>query len=214
MDDFKLISVLGRGHFGKVILVQHQKNRLYYAIKALKKADIISRDEVDSLLAEKRIFEAVNAVRHPFLVNLFSCFQTPVKIVKCKKLPPPFFKKWNKFVINLCFFCIGTCLFCDGIRFGGRLDGKVARFFHSLWWTFSHSMNDPSNWSILFEISDIFYKFCKQKFNFFYCHLQFRHNCLNSLLYFYNHPQISYLDLSRHQLRFLTFHQYFCICQF
>ncbi|OQV25171.1 Serine/threonine-protein kinase N2 [Hypsibius exemplaris] len=77
MEDFKLLSVLGRGHFGKVILVQHHKNHLYYAIKALKKADILSRDEIDSLMAEKRIFEAVNAVRHPFLVNLFSCFQTP-----------------------------------------------------------------------------------------------------------------------------------------
>uniref|UniRef100_A0A8C7UNL3 protein kinase C n=1 Tax=Oncorhynchus mykiss TaxID=8022 RepID=A0A8C7UNL3_ONCMY len=29
-----------------------------------------------SLMCEKRIFEAVNSVRHPFLVNLFACFQT------------------------------------------------------------------------------------------------------------------------------------------
>ena len=73
-----MISVLGRGHFGKVILSQHQRTGAYFAIKALKKADIISRDEIDSLLAEKRIFEVVNAVRHPFLVNLFACFQTQV----------------------------------------------------------------------------------------------------------------------------------------
>lgn len=50
----------------------------YFAIKALKKGDIIARDEVESLLSEKRIFEVANTMRHPFLVNLFACFQTEV----------------------------------------------------------------------------------------------------------------------------------------
>jgi len=76
LDNFRLISVLGRGHFGKVILGQYKTTSEYFAIKALKKADIITRDEVESLLAEKRIFEVANSNRHPFLVNLFSCFQT------------------------------------------------------------------------------------------------------------------------------------------
>ncbi|XP_055688838.1 serine/threonine-protein kinase N isoform X4 [Lutzomyia longipalpis] len=76
MDSFKLLSVLGRGHFGKVILSQYRNTGEYFAIKALKKGDIISRDEVESLLSEKRIFEVANAMRHPFLVNLFACFQT------------------------------------------------------------------------------------------------------------------------------------------
>ncbi|XP_030387933.1 serine/threonine-protein kinase N isoform X1 [Scaptodrosophila lebanonensis] len=76
MDNFRLLSVLGRGHFGKVILAQLRTNQQYYAIKALKKGDIIARDEVESLLSEKRIFEVANAMRHPFLVNLYSCFQT------------------------------------------------------------------------------------------------------------------------------------------
>lgn len=78
MDQFRLISVLGRGHFGKVILGQYKNTGEYFAIKALKKGDIIARDEVESLLAEKRIFEVANSVRHPFLVNLFACFQTEV----------------------------------------------------------------------------------------------------------------------------------------
>lgn len=30
-----------------------------------------------SLMCEKRIFETVNSSHHPFLVNLFACFQTP-----------------------------------------------------------------------------------------------------------------------------------------
>ncbi|XP_017958843.1 serine/threonine-protein kinase N isoform X8 [Drosophila navojoa] len=76
IDNFRLLSVLGRGHFGKVILSQLRSNNQYYAIKALKKGDIIARDEVESLLSEKRIFEVANAMHHPFLVNLYSCFQT------------------------------------------------------------------------------------------------------------------------------------------
>ncbi|XP_037827849.1 serine/threonine-protein kinase N isoform X8 [Lucilia sericata] len=76
MDNFRMLSVLGRGHFGKVILCQLRTNNQYYAIKALKKGDIIARDEVESLLSEKRIFEVANAMRHPFLVNLYACFQT------------------------------------------------------------------------------------------------------------------------------------------
>ncbi|XP_076054617.1 serine/threonine-protein kinase N isoform X10 [Oratosquilla oratoria] len=76
LDQFRFISVLGRGHFGKVILGQYKNTGEYFAIKALKKGDIIARDEVESLLAEKRIFEVANSVRHPFLVNLFACFQT------------------------------------------------------------------------------------------------------------------------------------------
>lgn len=76
MDQFRSISVLGRGHFGKVLLAEYKATKELFAIKALKKGDIISRDEVESLMSEKRIFEAANSVRHPFLVNLFACFQT------------------------------------------------------------------------------------------------------------------------------------------
>uniref|UniRef100_A0A671Y946 protein kinase C n=1 Tax=Sparus aurata TaxID=8175 RepID=A0A671Y946_SPAAU len=76
MDDFNCISVLGRGHFGKVLLAEYKKSGELYAIKALKKGDIVTRDEVDSLVCERRIFEVINASQHPFLVNLHGCFQT------------------------------------------------------------------------------------------------------------------------------------------
>lgn len=61
--DFSCQAVLGRGHFGKVsffyscrgyinkikkkvLLARHKVSHQMYAIKALKKADIIARDEV------------------------------------------------------------------------------------------------------------------------------------------------------------------------
>ncbi|KAF7254892.1 hypothetical protein EG68_08507 [Paragonimus skrjabini miyazakii] len=75
MSDFRCIAVLGRGHFGKVLLTQHKDNQ-YYAVKALKKAEILYRNEVDTLLAEKRIFQIITDAQHPFLINLIACFQT------------------------------------------------------------------------------------------------------------------------------------------
>ncbi|KAL1278967.1 hypothetical protein QQF64_025640 [Cirrhinus molitorella] len=77
LQDFRMIAVLGRGHFGKVLLSEYKRSGKVYAIKALKKGDIVARDEVESLMCEKRIFETVNTAQHPFLVNLFACFQTP-----------------------------------------------------------------------------------------------------------------------------------------
>ncbi|XP_024908587.1 serine/threonine-protein kinase N2-like isoform X2 [Cynoglossus semilaevis] len=76
MDDFRYISVLGHGHFGKVLLAEFKKTGKLYAIKALKKRDNTIHDEVDSLMSEKRIFEMINMSRHLFLVNLHGCFQT------------------------------------------------------------------------------------------------------------------------------------------
>jgi len=62
----------------QVLLAQYKTTGEYFAIKALKKGDIIARDEVDSLMSERRVFETANTVRHPFLVNLMACFQTRV----------------------------------------------------------------------------------------------------------------------------------------
>ncbi|XP_066436457.1 serine/threonine-protein kinase N3 isoform X2 [Eleutherodactylus coqui] len=76
LDDFSCVSVLGRGHFGKVVLAEYKTTGKLYAIKALKKREIVNRDEFESLQCEKRIFEVVNSSGHPFLVNLFGCFQT------------------------------------------------------------------------------------------------------------------------------------------
>uniref|UniRef100_A0AAX7W0X5 Protein kinase C n=1 Tax=Astatotilapia calliptera TaxID=8154 RepID=A0AAX7W0X5_ASTCA len=59
-----------------VLLAEYKRSGKMYAIKALKKGDIVTRDEVDSLMCEKRIFEVINSSRHPFLVNLYGCFQT------------------------------------------------------------------------------------------------------------------------------------------
>lgn len=71
IEDFRTIAVLGRGHFGKVLLGEHKSTGRIYAIKALKKADIFARDEVESLMCEKRILETSTNYGHPFLIHLW-----------------------------------------------------------------------------------------------------------------------------------------------
>lgn len=80
LDDFKFLSVLGKGNFGKVILAEERYSSNLYAIKILKKEFIIENDEVESTRSEKRVFQYATRELHPFLVNLHSCFQTESRI--------------------------------------------------------------------------------------------------------------------------------------
>ena len=80
MDDFHCIDVLGRGQFGKVLLSKYKLTKDYYAIKALKKAEILSGNNVDMLKSERRIFQTITDAQHPFLVNLKACFQSCVSL--------------------------------------------------------------------------------------------------------------------------------------
>ncbi|KAI8335454.1 hypothetical protein BC941DRAFT_399152 [Chlamydoabsidia padenii] len=81
LDSFNFLSVLGKGNFGKVMLAEDKAdtNNLY-AIKVLKKRFIIDNDEIESVRSEKRVFQAANRERHPFLIGLHSSFQTESRV--------------------------------------------------------------------------------------------------------------------------------------
>ncbi|KAI8087822.1 kinase-like domain-containing protein [Gilbertella persicaria] len=80
LNDFNFLFVLGKGNFGKVMLAEDKYDKRLYAVKVLKKRFIIDNDEIESLRSEKRILQAANRARHPFLVSLQSCFQTESRV--------------------------------------------------------------------------------------------------------------------------------------
>jgi len=67
-DDFELISIIGRGTFGKVYLVKCKRlENKYYAMKCIRKDVVIQHESVESLQVEKLI---LNQVNHPFIIGM------------------------------------------------------------------------------------------------------------------------------------------------
>ena len=101
VDDFDLIKVIGRGSYGKVFCVQSKVNGRVYAMKVLKKKNVVrsnlaafadkeNRIDLSSLLqqgghrlleikslTERQVLEQTN---HPFVSKLKFAFQTSKKL--------------------------------------------------------------------------------------------------------------------------------------
>jgi len=54
-----LIKVIGRGAFGKVMLVQKNGTDDLYALKSIRKEDIIQKDQIEHTKTERKILEYV-----------------------------------------------------------------------------------------------------------------------------------------------------------
>lgn len=76
-EDFDLLTVIGRGSFGKVMQVRHKKDGKIYAMKVMRKDAIIAKNQVTHTRDEKNILQSI---RHPFIVNLNYAFQTKDKL--------------------------------------------------------------------------------------------------------------------------------------
>eukprot|EP01126_Amoeba_proteus_P049993 TRINITY_DN5870_c0_g1_i11.p1 TRINITY_DN5870_c0_g1~~TRINITY_DN5870_c0_g1_i11.p1 ORF type:complete len:402 (-),score=63.52 TRINITY_DN5870_c0_g1_i11:596-1801(-) len=73
VDSFETLKVIGRGGFGRVLLVRKRDTKKVYAMKVLKKAIIAVRGEIEHTRTEKSVMSKVD---HPFLVKLHWSFQT------------------------------------------------------------------------------------------------------------------------------------------
>ncbi|XP_073018201.1 probable serine/threonine protein kinase IREH1 [Primulina eburnea] len=71
IDDFEIIKPISRGAFGRVFLAKKRTTGDFFAIKVLKKADMIRKNAVESILAERDI---LISVRNPFVVRFFYSF--------------------------------------------------------------------------------------------------------------------------------------------
>ena len=66
LTDYELTTTLGTGSFGRVMLCKNKKSGDYFAMKRLKKADIIKLRQVDHVISENTILADID---HPFLVS-------------------------------------------------------------------------------------------------------------------------------------------------
>ncbi|KAG0480236.1 hypothetical protein HPP92_011094 [Vanilla planifolia] len=71
IDDFEIIKPISRGAFGRVFLAKKRTTGDLFAIKVLRKADMIRKNAVESILAERDI---LISVRNPFVVRFFYSF--------------------------------------------------------------------------------------------------------------------------------------------
>ena len=72
LSDFALQRTLGTGSFGRVHLVQSKHNQRFYAIKVLKKQQVVKMKQVEHTNDERRMLAKV---KHSFLVTLWGTFQ-------------------------------------------------------------------------------------------------------------------------------------------
>ncbi|GAB4858743.1 hypothetical protein Ancab_010217 [Ancistrocladus abbreviatus] len=71
IEDFEIIKPISRGAFGRVFLSRKRATGDLFAIKVLKKADMIRKNAVESILAERNI---LITARNPFVVRFFYSF--------------------------------------------------------------------------------------------------------------------------------------------
>ena len=70
--DFDILRTLGTGSFGRVHLVQSKHNSRFYAVKVLKKAQVVKMKQVEHTNDERKM---LGEVKHPFLITLWGTFQ-------------------------------------------------------------------------------------------------------------------------------------------
>lgn len=105
-----MLRVLGKGSFGKVVLVQKREGKdrgQLFAMKILKKTHLVKRRQIERTRTERIVLSVVN---HPFIMKLHYAFQSTDKLY---------------FVLD---YCPGGELFFHLSRFR-RFPERVARFY-------------------------------------------------------------------------------------
>lgn len=72
LEDFTLQRTLGTGSFGRVHLAQSKHNHRFYAMKVMKKAQIVKMKQIEHTNDERRM---LSRARHSFLITLWGTWQ-------------------------------------------------------------------------------------------------------------------------------------------
>ncbi|XP_042508188.1 serine/threonine-protein kinase 38-like [Macadamia integrifolia] len=74
VEDFELLTIIGRGAFGEVRLCREKSSGNIYAMKKLKKSEMLSRGQVEHVRAERNLLAEVAS---HCIVKLYYSFQDP-----------------------------------------------------------------------------------------------------------------------------------------
>ncbi|KAF2739698.1 kinase-like protein [Polyplosphaeria fusca] len=72
LNHFRLLRVVGKGAFGKVRIVERKDTGLTFALKYIRKDEVVRSESVRNIIRERRMLEHLC---HPFLCNLRYSFQ-------------------------------------------------------------------------------------------------------------------------------------------
>lgn len=72
LKDFTLVKVIGKGAFGEVRIVRDKHNKKPYAMKTMRKKDMVAKNQVTHVQAERDLMAAAD---NPWLVKLHYSFQ-------------------------------------------------------------------------------------------------------------------------------------------
>ena len=72
-EDFDIIKLISNGAYGAVYLVKHRETRQRFALKRINKQNLILRNQVDQVFAERDIMSFTD---NPFVVSMYCSFET------------------------------------------------------------------------------------------------------------------------------------------
>lgn len=106
LDDFDVIKVVGRGRYGKVLLVQKRTSQELYAMKVIKKSKVIQGNQIAHTLSERSVLSNTN---HPFIIRMHFAFQDSCRLYIVMEYCPGgdlffYLEKYKKFHESHCKF--------------------------------------------------------------------------------------------------------------
>lgn len=108
-SDFEALRTLGHGATATVLLVRHKRTGGLYALKVLKKKDVVASGRPQDPVRERNIMKGS---AQPYLVNMHYCFQSQSKLF---------------FVLD--YMAGGDMYWYTGEWDGGHFDEMTARYY-------------------------------------------------------------------------------------
>ncbi|KAI0773351.1 kinase-like protein [Irpex lacteus] len=112
LEDFRTVKVIGKGAFGEVRVVQKTDTGKIYAMKTLKKEEMLKKDQLAHVRAERDVLAESNS---PWVVQLYYSFQDPAYLYLIMEFLPggdlmTMLIKYDTFSEDVTRFYIAECV--------------------------------------------------------------------------------------------------------